>query len=97
MKDVPTLLPQGIREFAVLERGDIFDVLIPGPGKSTGRKTVATDHCRRAQWLHKFPECEIVGLRGNVNTRMARFKKAIGMGLFLQNLVLRGSIFFRKC
>ena len=26
MKDVPTLLPQGIREFAVLERGDIFDV-----------------------------------------------------------------------
>ena len=23
MKDVPTLLPQGIREFAVLERGDI--------------------------------------------------------------------------
>ena len=77
MKDVPTLLPQGIREFAVLERGDIFDVLIPGPGKSTGRKTVATGSLRRrAQWLHKFPECEIVGLRGNVNTRMAKVQES---------------------
>ncbi len=77
MKDVPTLLPQGIREFAVLDRGDIYDVLIPGPGKSKGSNTVATGSLRRkAQWRHKFPECKIVGLRGNVNTRMAKVQES---------------------
>tara|TARA_B100001564_G_C20633359_1_gene668399 strand:- start:331 stop:1239 length:909 start_codon:yes stop_codon:yes gene_type:complete len=81
MKDVPTLLPQGIREFAVLERGDIYDVLIPGPGKSSASKTVATGSLRRkAQWLHKFPECEIVGLRGNVNTRIAKVQESKWLG-----------------
>lgn len=77
MKDVPTILPQGIREFSVLKRGDIHDVLIPGPGKFTGSKIVATGSLRRkAQWLHKFPECEIVGLRGNVNTRMTKVQES---------------------
>ena len=77
MKDVPTILPQGIREFSVLKRGDVQDVLIQGPGKFSGSKIVATGSLRRkAQWLHKFPDFEIVGLRGNVNTRMTKVQES---------------------
>ena len=70
MKDVPTLLPKGISEYAVLERGEVKDVLVKGPGRSN---TIATGSLRRkAQWLKRNPECEIVGLRGNVNTRLVK-------------------------
>lgn len=70
MKDVPTLLPNGISEYAVLERGEVKDILVKGPG---GSNTIATGSPRRkAQWLNRNPECEIVGLRGNVNTRLAK-------------------------
>ena len=72
MKDVPTLLPKGISEYAVLERGEVKDILVKGPG---GSNTIATGSLRRkAQWLNRNPECEIVGLRGNVNTRLAKVK-----------------------
>ena len=70
MKDVPTLLPKGISEYAVLERGEVKDILVKGPG---GSNTIATGSLRRkAQWLNRNPECEIVGLRGNINTRLAK-------------------------
>ncbi len=70
MKDVPTLLPKGICEYAVLERGEVKDILVKGPG---GSNTIATGSLRRkAQWLNRYPECEIVGLRGNINTRLAK-------------------------
>ena len=70
MKDVPTLLPNGISEYAVLERGEVKDILVKGPG---GSNIIATGSLRRkAQWLNRNPECEIVGLRGNVNTRLAK-------------------------
>lgn len=72
MKDVPTLLPVGISEIAVLERGEVRDVLVKGEEGST---VVATGSLRRrAQWLSRFPEHEIVGLRGNVNSRMRKLE-----------------------
>ena len=70
MKDVPTLLPGGISELAVLKRGDVRDVLVKGNDDS---KVVATGSLRRkAQWLSRYPDNEIVGLRGNVNSRMQK-------------------------
>jgi len=74
MKDVPTLLPKGISEYAVLERGEVKDILVKGPG---GSNTIATGSLRRkAQWLNRNPECEIVGLRGNINTRLAKVESS---------------------
>jgi len=74
MKDVPTLLPQGIVQTAVLERGNASDILVTnGPYDLTKHCTIATGSLRRkAQWLKKYPHHSVVGLRGNVNTRLQK-------------------------
>ncbi len=75
MKDVPTALPKGIVEAAVMKRASSKDILVhKGVGfLESGKGTIATGSLRRkAQWLHKFPEHHVVDLRGNVNTRMQK-------------------------
>ena len=70
MKDVPTQLLPDLEIFAVLERGTHHDVLV---GNDVDSNIVATGSIRRkAQWLHRHPHHQIVGLRGNVETRLAR-------------------------
>lgn len=75
-KDVPTALPKGIVQAAVLERGAVNDVLVfKGDFNSliTNKVTIATGSLRRkAQWLHRYPNHTIVGLRGNINTRLQK-------------------------
>lgn len=86
MKDVPTQLPKGIMQAAVLKRGPVKDLLVwkgewsmvngewTIPGKATLQ--IATSSIRRkAQWLNKFPSSEIHNLRGNVNTRLRKLKE----------------------
>lgn len=72
LKDVPTILPIGIVQTAVLPRAAHHDVLIPkGKIKFEEPCTIATGSLRRkAQWLNRYPHHTIVGLRGNVNTRL---------------------------
>jgi len=75
MKDVPTALPQGIIQAAVLERASTLDILVHKGNleflNSTG--TIATGSLRRnAEWLHKYPNHQVVDLRGNVNTRLQK-------------------------
>ncbi|OED36010.1 hydroxymethylbilane synthase [Flavobacteriaceae bacterium (ex Bugula neritina AB1)] len=74
MKDVPTALPSGIVEGAILERANVCDILLhKGTGFLEGSGTIATGSLRRqAQWLHKYPNHKVVDLRGNVNTRMQK-------------------------
>lgn len=77
MKDVPTALPSGIRQAAVLKRGNHLDLLVHKSEWNDDEKrpsaTIATSSIRRkAQWLHRYPQDEIVNLRGNVNTRLAK-------------------------
>ncbi len=74
MKDVPTALPKGIVEAAILERANVTDILVhKGLGFLENQGTIATGSLRRqAQWLHKFPKHDVVDLRGNVNTRMQK-------------------------
>lgn len=76
MKDVPTLLPKGIVQAAVLERAVTQDVLVhKGLGflESETPATIATGSLRRkAQWLHKYPNHKVVDLRGNVNSRLIK-------------------------
>lgn len=72
MKDVPTQLPAPMEAWAVLERGRPGDVLV---GQDPSSTVVATGSIRRkAQWLHRHPDHTSVGLRGNVETRLAKVK-----------------------
>ncbi len=78
MKDVPTTLPKGIIEAAVLERANVLDILVHKGGLYFLEKngTIATGSLRRtAQWLHKYPNHKVVDLRGNVNTRLQKLDK----------------------
>lgn len=75
MKDVPTILPKGIVQAAVLERANTSDILIHKGNLDflNQEGTIATGSLRRqAQWLHKFPKHKVVDLRGNVATRLQK-------------------------
>lgn len=77
MKDVPTALPQGIVQAAVLERANVLDILVYKSNLDflISNGTIATGSLRRqAQWLHRYPNHKVVDLRGNVNTRMQKLK-----------------------
>jgi hydroxymethylbilane synthase len=80
MKDVPTLLPKGIVQAAVLKRGPVNDLLV---FKTPLDKLydeqyvahIATSSIRRkAQWLHWFPRHQVHNLRGNINTRLEKLQ-----------------------
>jgi hydroxymethylbilane synthase len=75
MKDVPTALPIGIVQAAVLERANTVDVLAFKGNLDflNGEGTIATGSLRRqSQWLNKYPNHKVVDLRGNVNLRMKK-------------------------
>src|SRR5690606_2214952 len=77
MKDVPTALPQGIVQAAVLERANTLDILVHKGNLDflNSEGTIASGSLRRkAQWLHKYPKHNVEDLRGNVNTRMQKLK-----------------------
>ena len=75
MKDVPTALPQGIVQAAVLPRANVLDILVHKGSTEflETSATIATGSLRRqAQWLNRYPQHTVVDLRGNVNTRMQK-------------------------
>ena len=76
MKDVPTQLPNGIVQVAVLERAITHDILVHKGSSFLEQDqpaTIATGSLRRkAQWLNKYPHHTVVDLRGNVNTRLVK-------------------------
>jgi hydroxymethylbilane synthase len=78
MKDVPTALPQGIVQAAVLERANTLDILVHKGNLDFLNEsgTIATGSLRRqAQWLNKYPTHKVVDLRGNVNLRMKKLNE----------------------
>lgn len=75
MKDVPTLLPEGIVQTAVLKRGLVMDVMVWKNKEVKKKKTriIATGSLRRkAQWLALYPNDTLVPLRGNIQTRLEK-------------------------
>ncbi|SDS46922.1 hydroxymethylbilane synthase [Winogradskyella sediminis] len=78
LKDVPTVLPKGIVQAAVLKRGNINDTLVFKDNEeflSARDAIIATGSLRRrAQWLNRYPTHTIVGLRGNVNSRLEKLE-----------------------
>lgn len=78
LKDVPTVLPKGIIQAAVLKRGNVNDTLVFKDNEEfLGAKhaIIATGSLRRkAQWLNRYPTHTITDLRGNVNLRLQKLK-----------------------
>ncbi|WP_338732168.1 hydroxymethylbilane synthase [Mangrovimonas cancribranchiae] len=76
MKDVPTQLPKGIIQSAVLKRANTKDILVYKDVDFLNTVgTIATGSLRRkAQWLNKYPNHTVEGLRGNVITRLQKLK-----------------------
>src|SRR4030095_8495162 len=80
MKDVPTQLPNGLIQAAVLRRGPVADLLVYKNNadflnNKNDVATIATSSLRRkAQWLNRYPHHRIENLRGNVNTRLNKLQ-----------------------
>ena len=77
MKDVPTELPAGLAIVAMPEREDPADVLISRTGARLaalprGARVGTSSLRRQAQLLRYRPDLTIVGLRGNLDTRIRK-------------------------
>ena len=84
LKDVPTALPKGIVQSAVLKRGSEKDVIIINKDLLKLNNTVATGSLRRkAQWLNKYKSDKIVDIRGNVGTRLKKLKESNWRGTIM--------------
>jgi hydroxymethylbilane synthase len=98
LKDLPTVLPDGIALVAVGEREDPRDALVGrGPlewGDLPEGAALATSSLRRrAQLLHLRPDLDIRDIRGNVDTRLAKLDATtewIGIVLATAGLVRLG-------
>jgi hydroxymethylbilane synthase len=80
LKDVPTALPEGIMQGAVLKRANYSDLLVLKDteeffGQPGG--IIATGSLRRkAMWLNRYPTHKVEDLRGNVNTRLSKLENS---------------------
>jgi len=77
MKDVPTDFCDVCRVYVVFEREDPRDCLISRGGETLAKlrrgARIGTSSVRRASQLRNFrPDFEVVGLRGNVDTRLRK-------------------------
>jgi hydroxymethylbilane synthase len=88
MKDMPAVQPQGLIIAAVLERENPHDVFLGvdrrtfaqmEPNAKLGTSSVR----RQAQALRVRPDLQIVPLRGNVETRLAKLKRGEAQGIML--------------
>lgn len=77
MKDVPVEFPEGLHLAAILNREDPTDAFVSNNYGSLkelpANAKIGTSSLRRqCQIKEKFPDAEILSLRGNVNTRLAK-------------------------
>lgn len=80
LKDVPSALPEGLALGAMLERADPRDALVASPGATLatlprGARVGTASLRRQAQLLALRPDLEILPLRGNVDTRLRRWRE----------------------
>jgi hydroxymethylbilane synthase len=77
MKDMPAALPAGFLIAAALERGDARDAFVSVDHGSmdslpAGARVGTSSLRRQCQLRHARPDLEVVALRGNVDTRIAK-------------------------
>jgi len=77
LKDVETIRPIEIAIAAILPREDVRDVLVGAASLAelpAGARIGTSAPRRAAQALHARPDCRVVGIRGNVQTRLAKLQ-----------------------
>lgn len=80
MKDVPTVLPIGLTQAAVLARASQKDLFVFKNNTNflddfSSSAVIATSSIRRkSQWLNRYPNHTIENIRGNVNTRLQKLQ-----------------------
>ena len=88
MKDMPTILPQGLTIPCLLPREDVRDGFVSlihanlaemPPGAVVGTSSLR----RRAQLLHLRPDLKVVEFRGNVQTRLRKLDEGVAQATFL--------------
>jgi hydroxymethylbilane synthase len=80
LKDVPTEPPEWVDLAAFTLRRDPSDVLVSDgrhtlEGLPQGAVVATSSQRRRAQLLHQRPDLEVVGIRGNVDTRVRKMRE----------------------
>lgn len=88
MKDMPSILPPGLRIAAMLPRADVRDAWISAHYASLAEVPrggiIGTSSTRRAaQLLHVRRDVTIVPLRGNVQTRLRKLEENVASATFL--------------
>ena len=86
MKDVETIRPAEIVIAAILPRADKADILLGATSLRVipqGARVGTSAPRRAAQLLHTRPDLEVVGIRGNVATRMAKLSAGEADATFL--------------
>jgi hydroxymethylbilane synthase len=80
MKDMPTALPVGLEISAICEREDVRDALISRGGLKldqlqSGARIGTSSLRRQTQLRHYRADFEMVDMRGNVDTRLAKLEQ----------------------
>ena len=88
MKDMPTVLPEGLDIRTFLKREDFRDSFISLKYKKLddlpeGAIVGSSSLRRRAQLLHKRPDIKLVEFRGNVQTRLKKLESGVAEATFL--------------
>jgi len=79
LKDVPALVPDGLCIAAIPQREDVRDAFISHVAAGVddlprGARLGTASLRRQAQALHRRPDLDVVMLRGNVDTRLAKLE-----------------------
>ena len=94
MKDMPTVLPDGLAMIALLPREDVRDAFVSPRHEGiaalpAGAVVGSSSLRRRAQLLHRRPDLSVVEFRGNVQTRMRKLEDGVAEATFLACAGLR--------
>lgn len=93
LKDLPSMMSEGLYLAAVPERGPVEDVLVTKDGLSLNElkenASVATGSIRRcSQLLNLRPDLNITDLRGNIDTRLNKLQEQNLDGIIMAHAAL---------
>ncbi len=88
MKDMPTILPDGLEIACVLQREDVRDAFLSDKAASLNELSegavVGTSSLRRQAQVRRLrPDLEVVEFRGNVDTRLRKLAEGLADATFL--------------
>ena len=94
MKDMPTVLPDGLGIHCLLPREDVRDAFVSEKYDAIaelphGAVVGSSSLRRRAQLLNRRPDLQVVEFRGNVQTRLRKLSDGVAEATFLACAGLR--------